>query len=140
MTFITHGFQWYLTYERGYETSGSPLRFVLRRSSLIECVGVLHGNQCLQSVKFFFLWQYVQPWLLKNSKYTFYTIKSSLKLAYQMSVLKGNNSCKTHQMSVLKGNNSCKTHQMSVLKGNNWYVIQLRARYPPKSLSKHAYI
>jgi hypothetical protein len=38
---------------------------------------------------------------------------------HQMSVLKGNNSCKTHQMSVLKGNNSCKTYQMSVLKGNN---------------------
>jgi hypothetical protein len=25
-------------YERGYETSGSPLRFMLRRSSLVECV------------------------------------------------------------------------------------------------------
>jgi hypothetical protein len=35
-------YQWYLT----YETSGSPLRFMLRRSSLIECVSVLHGNQC----------------------------------------------------------------------------------------------
>ena len=50
MTFITHGFQWYRTYERGHETSGSPLRFMLRRSSLIECVSVLHGT-CLQSVK-----------------------------------------------------------------------------------------
>jgi hypothetical protein len=30
----------------------------------------------------FFLRQYVQPCLLKNPKYTFYTIKSSLKLAY----------------------------------------------------------
>jgi hypothetical protein len=25
-------------YERGYETSGSPLRFMLRSSSLVECV------------------------------------------------------------------------------------------------------
>jgi hypothetical protein len=53
-----------------------------RRSSLIECVSVLHGNRCLQSVEFFFLRWYVQPCLLKNPKYTFYTIKSSLKLAY----------------------------------------------------------
>jgi hypothetical protein len=28
---------------------------MLRRSSLIECVSVLHGNRCLQSVEFFFL-------------------------------------------------------------------------------------
>ena len=75
---------WHRTYERGYETSGSPLRFMLRRSSLVECVSVLHGNRCLQSVEFFFLQQYVQPCLLKNPKYTFYTIKSSLKLAYYM--------------------------------------------------------
>ena len=68
-------------YERGYETSGSPLRFMLRRSSLVECVSVLPGNRCLQNVEFFFLRQYVQPCLLKNPKYTFYTIKSSLKLA-----------------------------------------------------------
>ena len=32
--------------------------------------------------RIFFLRQYVQPCLLKNPKYTFYTIKSSLKLAY----------------------------------------------------------
>jgi hypothetical protein len=69
-------------YERGYETSGSPLRFMLRRSSLVECVSVLPGNRCLQNVEFFFLRQSVQPCLLKNPKYTFYTIKSSLKLAY----------------------------------------------------------
>ena len=77
------GFQWYRTYERGYETSGSHLRFMLRRSSLVECVSVLHGNRCLQSVESFFIRQYVQPCLLKNPKYTFYTIKSSLKLAYE---------------------------------------------------------
>jgi hypothetical protein len=29
-------------YERGYETSGSPLRFMLRRSSLVECGKILH--------------------------------------------------------------------------------------------------
>ena len=89
MTFITHGFgfQWYRTYERGYETSGSHLRFMLRRSSLVECVSVLPGHRCLQNVKFFFLRQYVQPCLLKNPKYTFYTIKSSLKLAYYFETL-----------------------------------------------------
>jgi hypothetical protein len=41
-------------YERGYETSGSPLRFMLRISSLVECVSVLPGNRCLQNVEFFF--------------------------------------------------------------------------------------
>jgi hypothetical protein len=41
---------WYRTYERGYEISGSPLRFMLRRSSLVECVT---RNRCLQSVDFF---------------------------------------------------------------------------------------
>jgi CTP:phosphocholine cytidylyltransferase-like protein len=54
---------------------------MLSRSSLVECDSVLHGNRCLQSVEFFFLRQYVWPSLLKNPKYTFYTIKSSLKLA-----------------------------------------------------------
>ena len=80
--FLLHtgsGFQWYRTYERGYETSGSPLRFLIRRSSLVECVSVLHGT-FLQSVEFFFIHQYVQPCLSKNPKYTFYTIKSSLTL------------------------------------------------------------
>ena len=57
---------------------------MLRRFSLIECVSVLHGNRCLQSVEFFFLRWYVQPCLLKNPKYTFYAIKSSLKLAYNV--------------------------------------------------------
>ena len=33
---------------------------------------------------FFFLHQYVQPCLSKNPKYTFYTIKSSLTLAYYL--------------------------------------------------------
>ena len=76
-------FQWYRTYERGYETSGSPLRFMLRRSSLVECVSVLHGT-CSQSVEFFFIRQYVHPCLSKNLKYTIYTIKSSLTLAYYL--------------------------------------------------------
>jgi hypothetical protein len=31
---------------------GSPLRFMLRRSSLVECVSVLHGT-CLQCVNLF---------------------------------------------------------------------------------------
>ena len=69
-------------YERGYKTSGSPLHFMLRRSSLVECVSGLHRT-CLQSVKFFFIRHYVQPCLSKNPKYTFYTIKSSLTLAYE---------------------------------------------------------
>ena len=49
---------------------------------------MLPGNRCLQNVEIFFLRQYVQPCLLKNHKYTFYTIKSSLKLAYQRIITK----------------------------------------------------
>jgi hypothetical protein len=47
------GFQWYRTYERGYETSGSPLRFMLRRSSLVEYVSVLHGTGVYKASIFF---------------------------------------------------------------------------------------
>jgi hypothetical protein len=56
MTFITSGFQWffYRTYERGYKTSGSPLRFMLRRSSLVECVNVFHGTGVYKASIFFY--------------------------------------------------------------------------------------
>ena len=47
-----------------------------------EMVMVRNDLLRLQSVKFFFIRQYVQPCLSKNPKYTFYTIKSSLTLAY----------------------------------------------------------
>ena len=60
---------------------------MLRRASLVECASVLHGT-CLQSVDIFFIRQYVQPCLSKNPKYTFYTIKSSLTLAYDATHLK----------------------------------------------------
>ena len=46
--------------------------------------------ELLTDVEFFFLRQYVQPCLLKNPKYTFYTIKSSLKLAYYLFVYETN--------------------------------------------------
>jgi hypothetical protein len=59
-------------------------RFMLRRSSLVECVSVLPGNRCLQNVEFFFLRQYFQPCLLKNPKYTFYTIKSSILIFFNL--------------------------------------------------------
>jgi hypothetical protein len=36
--------------------------------------------------RIFFIRQYVQPYLSKNPKYTFYTIKSSLTLAYYVTV------------------------------------------------------
>jgi hypothetical protein len=42
MTFITHGFR-----VSDVRDLGSPLRFMLRRSSLVECVSVLHET-CLQ--------------------------------------------------------------------------------------------
>jgi hypothetical protein len=63
----------------------SPLRFMLRRSSLVECVSVLHGT-CLQCAEKKYIHQYVKPcedWrrlnLSKNPRYTFFTIKSLLR-------------------------------------------------------------
>ena len=87
MTFITHGFRVSVISDvrERVRDLGSPLRFMLRRSSLVECVSVLHGT-CLQCAEFFFIHQYVQPCLSKNPKYTFYTIKSSLTLAYNSRV------------------------------------------------------
>jgi hypothetical protein len=38
---------------------GSPLRFMLRRSSLVECVSVLHGT-CLQCAEKKYIHQYVK--------------------------------------------------------------------------------
>ena len=59
-----------------------PLCFMLRRSSLVECVSVLHGT-CLQCVEKKIIHPSVcAAMFVKNPKYTFYTIKSSLTLAY----------------------------------------------------------
>ena len=83
MTFITHGFRDSVVSDvrERIRDLRSPLHFMLRRSSLVECVSVLHGT-CLQCAEIIFIHQYVQPCLSKNPKYTFYTIKSSLTLAY----------------------------------------------------------
>jgi len=83
MTFITHGFRVSVVSDERERVRdlGSPLRFMLIRSSLVDCVSVLHGT-CLQCAYKFFILQYVQPYLSKNPKHTFYTIKSSLTLAY----------------------------------------------------------
>ena len=56
---------------------------MLRRSSLVEGVSLLHGTGVYKASNFFFIHQYVHPCLSKNPKYTFYTIKSSLTLAYE---------------------------------------------------------
>jgi hypothetical protein len=60
MTFITHGFRVSVISDvrEKVRDLGSLLRFMLRRSSLVECVSVLHGT-CLQSVDFFFIHPYV---------------------------------------------------------------------------------
>ena len=81
MTFITHGFR--VSVESDVRDLGSPLRFMLRRSSLVECVSVLvcYTERVYNASKNLFIHQYVQPCLSKNPKYTSYTIKSSLTLA-----------------------------------------------------------
>jgi hypothetical protein len=54
MTFITHGFRVLVVSDvrERVRDLGSLLRFMLRRSSLVECVSVLHGT-CLQCTDFF---------------------------------------------------------------------------------------
>ena len=49
MTFITHGFRVSVVSDvrERVRDLASPLRFMLRRSSLVEYVSVLHGT-CLQ--------------------------------------------------------------------------------------------
>jgi hypothetical protein len=77
MTFITHGFRVSVisdVRERVRELA-SHLHFMLRRSSLVECVSVLHGT-CLQCAEKK-IHQYVKP-CEENPRYTFLTIKSSL--------------------------------------------------------------
>jgi len=52
MIFITHGFRFSVVSDvrERVRDLGSPLCFMLRRSSLVECVSVLHGT-CLQSAE-----------------------------------------------------------------------------------------
>ena len=80
MTFITHGFRISMVSDvrERVRDLGSPLHFMLRRSSLDECV----TRNVFTMRRIFFIYQYVQPCLSKNPKYTFYSIKSSLTLAY----------------------------------------------------------
>ena len=54
MTFISHGFRVSVVsgVRERVRDLGSPLRFMLRRSSLVECVSVLHGT-CLQCAEIF---------------------------------------------------------------------------------------
>ena len=56
---------------------------MLRKSSLVECVSVIHGTGVYKASIFFYSSVYVQPCLSKNLKHTFNTIKSSLTLAYE---------------------------------------------------------
>jgi hypothetical protein len=82
MTFITHGFQVSVVSdvrERVQDLASPffPLRFMLGRSSLVECVSVLHGT-CLQCAGKKNIHQYVKP-CEENPRYTFLTIKRSLR-------------------------------------------------------------
>jgi hypothetical protein len=69
MTFVTHGFRVSVVSdvrERARDL-GSPLRFMLRRSSLVECVSVLHGT-CLQLRRIFFYSSVCAAMFVKKSK------------------------------------------------------------------------
>ena len=62
MTFIAHGFRVSVVSDVRERVRDlvSPLRFMLRRSSLVECVSVLHG-MCLQCAEKKYIHQYVKP-------------------------------------------------------------------------------
>ena len=79
MTFITHGFRVSVISDvrERVRDLASPLRFMLRRSSLVECVSVLHGTY-LQCAENKYIHQYVKP-CEENHRYTFLTIKSLLR-------------------------------------------------------------
>jgi hypothetical protein len=79
MTFISHGFRvsGISDVRERVRNLASPLRFMLRRSSLVECVSVLHGT-CLQCAEKKYIHQYVQL-CEENPRYTFLTIKSWLR-------------------------------------------------------------
>jgi hypothetical protein len=76
MAFITHGFRVSVISDvrERVQDLGSPLRFMLRRSSLVECVSVLHWK-CLQCAEKKYA-SVCEAMFLKNPKYPFYTIKS----------------------------------------------------------------
>ena len=79
MTFITHGFRVSVISDgpERVRDLASPLRLMLRRSSLVECVSVLHGT-CLQCAENKYIHQYVKP-CEEIPRYTLLTIKSSLR-------------------------------------------------------------
>ena len=82
MTFITHGFRVSVVSDvrERVPDLGSPLRFMLKRSSLVECVSVLHETclQCAEKKKYPSLCEDCQN-ILGSIWYTFFTIKSSLR-------------------------------------------------------------
>jgi len=64
MTFITHGFRVSVVSDvrervQDLASPSFPLRFMLRRSSSVECVSVLHGT-CLQCAEKKNIHQYVK--------------------------------------------------------------------------------
>ena len=85
MTFITHGFRISLVSDVRARIRDFRVTFALYVKKIFIQLSVLvcYTEPVFTKRRFFFLRQYVQPCLLRNPKYTFYTIKSSLKLAYQ---------------------------------------------------------
>ena len=80
MTFITHRFQISVVSDVRERVQDFRITFALYvKKILVECVT---RNVFTKRQINFFIHQYVQPCLSKNPKDTFYTIKSSLTLAY----------------------------------------------------------
>ena len=84
MTFITHGFRVSVVSDvrERVRDLASPLRFMLRRSSLVECASVLHGATCLQCAeqnKSISMWSHV-----KKILGTHFNHKELASLAYYL--------------------------------------------------------
>ena len=121
MTFITHGDRVSVVSDVRERVRDFRITFALYVKKIFiswVCLCVTR-NRCLQSVDFFYIRHYVQPCLSKNPKYTFYTIKSSLTLAYECYF-------KT-KIQLIFGYEILKIYLFSVVSGENYviYVVKL---------------
>jgi hypothetical protein len=84
MTFITHEFRVLVVSDVRERVQDLGITFALYvKKIFIRWVCKCVTRNVLTMPKFFFIHQYVKPCLSKNPKYTLYTIKSSLTLAYK---------------------------------------------------------
>jgi hypothetical protein len=80
---ITHGFRVSVVSDVRERVRDFRITFALYVKKIF-IIWVCYTERIYNAQNFFLIHQYVQPCLSKNRKYTFYTIKSSLTLAYKL--------------------------------------------------------